>query len=150
MAPRKRTWQNKRGRKRRRIGFWKSKAGKAAKVFIIFGVVIALLSAAVAVNLIKKYGLVDDAKQVWHNIISSGIESEGFKREKGKKVVCIDPGHGFDDAGAASAVKGKEVLYERDINADVCVRVKEILEENKAQRHIRGGLATKQKYAKPK
>lgn len=29
-------------------------------------------------------------------------------------------------------------------------QVRKILDLNKAQRHIRGGLATKQKYAKPK
>lgn len=32
------------------------------------------------------------------------------------------------------------------INPLLCSEVKEVLEENKAQRHIRGGLATKKKY----
>lgn len=31
-------------------------------------------------------------------------------------------------------------------NRTLYLRVKEILEENKAQRHIRGGLATRRKY----
>ena len=31
-------------------------------------------------------------------------------------------------------------------NRTLCLQVKEILEENKAQRHIRGGLATRRKY----
>jgi len=29
----------------------------------------------------------------------------------------------------------------------LCLQVREILDENKNQRHIRGGLATKEKYA---
>ena len=36
------------------------------------------------------------------------------------------------------------------INPLLCSEVKEILQENKAQRHIRGGLATKEKYNKLK
>lgn len=32
------------------------------------------------------------------------------------------------------------------INRSLSVKVKEILDENKAQRHIRGGIATKNKY----
>lgn len=36
------------------------------------------------------------------------------------------------------------------INPLLCSEVKEVLEENKAQRHIRGGLATKRKYSKIK
>lgn len=32
------------------------------------------------------------------------------------------------------------------INPLLCSEVKEVLDENKAQRHIRGGLATKEKY----
>lgn len=36
------------------------------------------------------------------------------------------------------------------INPLLCSEVKEVLEENKAQRHIRGGLATKEKYSKMK
>ena len=32
------------------------------------------------------------------------------------------------------------------INPLLCSEVKEVLEENKAQRHIRGGLATRHKY----
>ena len=39
-------------------------------------------------------------------------------------------------------------LYERlpVYNRTLYLQVKEILEENKAQRHIRGGLATRRKY----
>ena len=36
------------------------------------------------------------------------------------------------------------------INPLLCSEVKEILQENRAQRHIRGGLATKEKYNKLK
>ena len=31
-------------------------------------------------------------------------------------------------------------------NRALCLQVKEVLDENKAQRHIRGGLATRRKY----
>ena len=34
----------------------------------------------------------------------------------------------------------------RDINSSLYAKVREILIENKSERHIRGGLATKQKY----
>lgn len=34
------------------------------------------------------------------------------------------------------------------INPDLANRVREILDENKAERHIRGGMATKLKYLK--
>lgn len=36
------------------------------------------------------------------------------------------------------------------INPLLCSEVKSVLDENKAQRHIRGGLATKEKYSKLK
>lgn len=36
------------------------------------------------------------------------------------------------------------------INLDLYTSVREILDENKAERHIRGGLATKKKYEKMK
>lgn len=36
------------------------------------------------------------------------------------------------------------------INPLLCSEVKEVLDENKSQRHIRGGLATKEKYSKMK
>lgn len=144
MALRKKTRLKK--NKRRGGNFWKSKEGRMTKMLIIFGIIVALLAAAIAVCVIKNFGFVDEAKQAWLNIVSSEIKSEGFKRENGKKVVCLDPGHGFDDAGAASSVKGKDVLYERDINADVCVRVKEILEENGVQVLLTYGSNTKPDY----
>ena len=37
-----------------------------------------------------------------------------------------------------------------EINKGMAAEIKEILEENKAQRHIRGGIATKEKYKKLK
>ena len=36
----------------------------------------------------------------------------------------------------------------KKINPSLCTDVKEVLDLNKAQRHIRGGLATKRKYKK--
>lgn len=35
------------------------------------------------------------------------------------------------------------------INRELARKVKRVLEENKAERHIRGGEATRQKYRKP-
>ncbi len=37
-----------------------------------------------------------------------------------------------------------------EINKGMAAEIKEILEENKAQRHIRGGIATREKYKKLK
>ncbi|NLD18671.1 MAG: sporulation transcriptional regulator SpoIIID [Clostridiales bacterium] len=34
----------------------------------------------------------------------------------------------------------------QEINSSLAAEVKEVLENNKAERHIRGGLATKEKY----
>ena len=34
----------------------------------------------------------------------------------------------------------------RDVDRDLFDRVRDVLDENKAQRHIRGGIATKEKY----
>jgi len=34
----------------------------------------------------------------------------------------------------------------QEINASLAAEVKEVLENNKAERHIRGGLATREKY----
>ncbi len=36
------------------------------------------------------------------------------------------------------------------VSRSLFLQVKEVLEENKAQRHIRGGLATRRKYAEKK
>ena len=38
----------------------------------------------------------------------------------------------------------------KKINPVLAVQVREILDENKAERHIRGGMATKLKYSKMK
>ncbi len=34
----------------------------------------------------------------------------------------------------------------KNIDSDLYIKVREVLDENKAQRHIRGGQATKEKY----
>ena len=39
-----------------------------------------------------------------------------------------------------------ETMMIMDSSKPLYLQVKEILEENKAQRHIRGGLATRKKY----
>ena len=36
----------------------------------------------------------------------------------------------------------------RHLNPDLYLKVKTVLEKNKSERHIRGGIATKEKYAK--
>lgn len=37
-----------------------------------------------------------------------------------------------------------------NINYALAIEVRKVLDENKAERHIRGGMATKQKYSKEK
>lgn len=73
---------------------------------------------------------------------------------------CIDVGHYIVETKAtvrqAAMVFGisKSTVHNdvtkrlAVINPLLCSEVKEVLEENKAQRHIRGGLATKRKYSK--
>lgn len=75
---------------------------------------------------------------------------------------CIDLGHYIVETRAtvrqAAVVFGisKSTVHNdvtkrlSVINPLLCSEVKEVLEENKAQRHIRGGLATKRKYSKKK
>lgn len=75
---------------------------------------------------------------------------------------CIDLGHYIVETKAtvrsAAAVFGisKSTVHNdvtkrfSVINPLLCSEVKEVLEENKAQRHIRGGLATRKKYTKLK
>lgn len=75
---------------------------------------------------------------------------------------CIDLGHYIVETKAtvrkAAAVFGisKSTVHNdvtkklAVINPLLCSEVKQVLEENKAQRHIRGGLATKEKYQKMK
>lgn len=75
---------------------------------------------------------------------------------------CIDLGHYIVETKAtvrqAAAVFGisKSTVHNdvtkrlSIINSLLCSEVKEVLDENKAQRHIRGGLATKEKYSKIK
>ncbi|HIY33974.1 MAG TPA: sporulation transcriptional regulator SpoIIID [Candidatus Eubacterium faecigallinarum] len=75
---------------------------------------------------------------------------------------CIDLGHYIVETRAtvrqAAVVFGisKSTVHNdvtkrlSVINPLLCSEVKEVLEENKAQRHIRGGLATKRKYSKNK
>lgn len=75
---------------------------------------------------------------------------------------CIEIGEYIKDAGAtvrqAASVFG---ISKSTVHIDVTKRlhdidkilydeVKAVLEENKAQRHIRGGIATREKYSKMK
>lgn len=71
---------------------------------------------------------------------------------------CIDLGHYIIETKAtvrqAAAVFGisKSTVHNdvtkrlAVINPLLCSEVKEVLEKNKAERHIRGGLATRKKY----
>ena len=63
------------------------------------------------------------------------IESRGTVRDAARKF------------GISKSTVHKD-LSERlpQFNRSLYIQVKEILEENKAQRHIRGGLATRRKY----
>lgn len=75
---------------------------------------------------------------------------------------CIDLGHYIIATGAtvrqAAVVFGisKSTVHNdvtkrlAMINPLLCSEVKQVLEQNKAERHIRGGLATKEKYRKLK
>ena len=75
---------------------------------------------------------------------------------------CVEIGEYIRDTGAtvrrAAAVFG---ISKSTVHIDVTRRlrdidklryddVKKVLEENKAQRHIRGGIATREKYSKMK
>ena len=75
---------------------------------------------------------------------------------------CVEIGEYIRDTGAtvrrAAAVLG---ISNSTVHIDVTKRlrdidkllyddVKKVLEENKAQRHIRGGIATREKYSKMK
>lgn len=75
---------------------------------------------------------------------------------------CVEIGEYIRDTGAtvrrAAAVFGisKSTVHIdvtkrlRDIDKLLYDDVKKVLEENKAQRHIRGGIATREKYIKMK
>lgn len=75
---------------------------------------------------------------------------------------CIDLGHYIVETGAtvrqAAAVFGisKSTVHNdvtkrlSVINPLLCSEVKAVLDENKAERHIRGGLATRKKYIEMK
>jgi len=75
---------------------------------------------------------------------------------------CIELGHYIVETGATvrqtAAVFGisKSTVHNdvtkklSVINPLLCSEVKEVLENNKAERHIRGGLATKEKYSRLK
>ena len=75
---------------------------------------------------------------------------------------CIDLGHYIVETGATvrqtAAVFGisKSTVHNdvtkrlSVINPLLCSEVKAVLEENKAERHIRGGLATRKKYIEMK
>ena len=75
---------------------------------------------------------------------------------------CVEIGEYIRDTGAtvrrAAAVFGisKSTVHIdvtkrlRDIDKLLYDDVKKVLEENKAQRHIRGGIATREKYSKMK
>ncbi len=75
---------------------------------------------------------------------------------------CVEIGEYIRDTGAtvrrAAAVFGisKSTVHIdvtkrlKDIDKMLYDEVKKVLEENKAQRHIRGGIATREKYSKMK
>ena len=63
------------------------------------------------------------------------VESKGTVRSAAKKF------------GISKSTVHKDVSQRlKNINPHLYQQVKDVLEVNKAQRHIRGGLATKEKY----
>ncbi len=51
--------------------------------------------------------------------------------------------------GISKSTVHKDVTFRlHDIDSELYKRVKTVLEKNKSERHIRGGLATKNKYKK--
>ena len=50
--------------------------------------------------------------------------------------------------GISKSTVHKDVTYRLvQINADLAARTRKVLDVNKQERHIRGGMATKEKYA---
>ena len=67
------------------------------------------------------------------------IETKSTVRQTAKKF------------GVSKSTVHKDIVERLpEINKAMAEEIKEILEENKAQRHIRGGIATKEKYKKLK
>ena len=53
--------------------------------------------------------------------------------------------------GVSKSTVHKDIAFRLlDINYALAMEVRKILDENKAQRHLRGGMATKLKYEKSK
>ena len=51
--------------------------------------------------------------------------------------------------GVSKSTVHKDIAFRLlDINNSLAIEVRKILDENKAERHIRGGMATKLKYMK--
>ena len=51
-----------------------------------------------------------------------------LKPEASGKLVVIDPGHGGSEVGTVGVYNGKEI-YEKDINIDICLALKTMLEK---------------------
>ena len=62
--------------------------------------------------------------------------------ENGATVRGAAKNFGFSKSGVHKDVTARL----SDVDPVLAARVKEVLEKNKAERHIRGGLATKKKY----
>ena len=79
----------------------------------------------------KNYSIEDRAVELAHYI----IDSKDTVRGTAKKF------------GISKSTVHKDLSQRLEkINLDLFTSVREILDENKAERHIRGGLATKKKY----
>ncbi len=86
-------------------------------------------------------------------ILSGGIFLKGTVEERAVKIgeYIIENQATVRNAaknfGVSKSTVHKDVTERlKNINMILYIKVKKILETNKAQRHIRGGLATKQKY----
>ena len=66
-------------------------------------------------------------KGKYKSLESSGVATtDGFLGGSAGRTVVIDPGHGGGDSGCQNRRLG---LYEKDINLDICLRLRKLLEQ---------------------
>lgn len=108
----------------------KRRAARRRKVYL-FRTVFVLFLIAIIWGIIKAAGFIFEGKAVTA-ANTSAIEQEKLKESIDASaydfIVCLDPGHGYDDEGTSSTTVKNAV--ERDIVFDLALRVKEILNDN--------------------
>ena len=96
----------------------KKLGGGSKKIWIIVGAAAGVLLAAY-LGLCAWVGSMDT---IFPNVSVLGVDVSGMTQEQAKTAL--------------------EDVYKRQL----FLQVKQVLEENKAERHIRGGIATRRKY----